>query len=277
MIFRSIIGIFIVVTMVLAVPINNVYGLNDIASNSPNEISDNNTSGKIILEQNDFKLYGGSLLVVPIFVEMNDFIHAPTLTIFHNENLINTIYPRFNGDTSQSFIALNSNWDTGVYEIKLNHQNKILDTFSFLISTDNELVTEKIIDKNMLKVIDPYILVKPSKVFIESHSNEKISITGVVDNFSLGYTVNIEILTPDNEILTRNVHSTSEGFFSDEILISKNWIAGEYQITGQYLDSKIISTTFIVKNNWNEIISDETNLVGSFDLSSEISNNYTIL
>ena len=275
--FTLIIGIFIVVTIVLAVPINNVYGLNGSVHNSPNEILDNNASGKIILEQNDFKLYGGSLLVVPIIVEMNDFVHAPTLTIFHNENIIKTIYPRFNGDTSQSFIALNSNWDTGVYEIKLNHQNKILDTFSFLISTDNELVTEKIIDKNMTKIIDPYILVNPSKVFIESHSNEKISITGIVDNLYLGNTVHIEILTPGNEILTRNVHTTSEGFFSDEILISKNWITGEYQITGQYLDSKIISTTFIVENNWNEIISDETNLVGSFDLSSEVSNNYTIL
>ncbi|MDB4840812.1 hypothetical protein OAH75_05845, partial [Nitrosopumilus sp.] len=37
------------------------------------------------------------------------------------------------------------------------------------------------------------------------------------------------------------------------------------------------STTFIVENNWNEIISDETNLVGSFNLLSEVSNNYTIL
>ena len=122
--------------------------INEIVStpsgNSENKIVDPNASGKIIQKQNNFKLYGGNLIPVTIFVEMNNFIHNPTLTIFHNEILIKTIYPRSGGNLFQSTIGLDDNWKSGIYQINLNHQNKVLDISSFVITRDNESFEEKI-------------------------------------------------------------------------------------------------------------------------------------
>ena len=143
-------------------------------------VSDPNVSGKIILSENEFKLYRGTIISIPIFIEMNDFIHNPTLNIFYDNVLIKTIYPRSNGDIFQSMIALNDNWKSGIYEIKLNHHDKILDVSSFEIHKDNELFSEKIIFKSMFVPIDPYISATPSKVSIESFSNKIISITGSI-------------------------------------------------------------------------------------------------
>ena len=247
------------------------------SSHSDDNITDPNATGKIIQKQSDFRLFMGNVVVVPIIVEMNDFVHNPTLTIHHDENLIKTIYPRFNGDFFQSTIALDDNWDSGIYQINLNHQNRILDISSFVITRDNESLPEKIIHENMIQYIESHITVNPSKVFIDSYSFEKISVTGSVNTSSLGHTIDIKIITPDDRIITHSVYPTSNGIFTDEIIVDKNWITGEYVITGQYLDGRIISETFVVENTWKKIKADETNLVGSFDISSEISRDYSIL
>ncbi|MBT4326168.1 MAG: hypothetical protein HOD60_04575, partial [Candidatus Nitrosopelagicus sp.] len=255
--------------------------INEIVStpsgNSENKIVDPNASGKIIQKQNNFKLYGGNLIPVTIFVEMNNFIHNPTLTIFHNEILIKTIYPRSGGNLFQSTIGLDDNWKSGIYQINLNHQNKVLDISSFVITRDNESFEEKIFHESMFKSIEPYISVNPSKVILDSHSFEKISVTGSVNSQNSGHNVDVKIITPDDRIISHSILTTSDGIFSYEIITDKNWISGEYIITAKHVHDELLSDTFVVKNNWQEIQSHETNVVGSFDISSEISRDYTIL
>ena len=70
-------------------------------TNPEENVADPNAFGKLILEESEFQLYGGTVIAVPIFIEMNDFIHNPTLDIFYDDALIKTIYPRSNGDIFQ--------------------------------------------------------------------------------------------------------------------------------------------------------------------------------
>jgi hypothetical protein len=91
-------------------------------------ISDPNVSGKIILSENEFKLYRGGVVIFPVIVEMNNFIHKPTLDIIYNDVKIDHVDLFSNGDFFQSTIGLTDNWESGVYKIHLIKQNNILDT-----------------------------------------------------------------------------------------------------------------------------------------------------
>ena len=290
---KKILIITLIAVAIIGIMIPNVdaYWVNGVEYTSPGYVppaisepvafedntKDPNAYGEIILSENEFKLYRGSLISFPIFIEMNDFIHNPTLNIFYDDVLTKVTYPRSNGDIFQSVISLNDNWKSGTYEIKLIHNNKILDSDSFVIKRDNETFLEHIVDKNIFEYVDPNILSSPSKVSVDSYSREIISITGHTGDSNNSNPIILEILTPDKNVISSSASPTSDGFFSHKIMVDKHWISGEYVVTGKYLDHKLTSTTFVVENIWKEFVPTESNLVGTFDITSEISNNFTIL
>ena len=275
----------------IMIPNVDAYWVNGVEHKSPGYVApsisepvafedntkDPNAYGEIILSENEFKLYRGSLISFPIFIEMNDYVHDPTLNIFYDDVLTKVTYPRSNGDIFQSVISLNDNWKSGTYEIKLIHNNKILDSDSFVIKRDNETFLENIVDKNIFEYADPNILSSPSKVSVDSYSREIISITGHTGDSNNSNPITLEILTPDKNVISSSASPTSDGFFSHKIMVDKHWITGEYVVTGKYLDHKLTSTTFVVENIWKTFVPLESNLVGTFDITSEISNNFTIL
>ena len=68
-------------------------------------IFDPNVSGKIILSENEFKLYRGSVMIFPLIVEVNNFIHKPTLDIIYNDVKIDHVDLFSNGDFFQTVIG----------------------------------------------------------------------------------------------------------------------------------------------------------------------------
>ncbi len=235
------------------------------------------TTGEIHLENNEFTLYRGYLITFPVIIEMNDYKYHPSLEIIYNGEIHQKIKLNSIGDTFQSVIGLNDNWASGNYIINLTYQNEILDSESFVILRDNEVESEIIIHKSMTEDIQPFIALSTDNLVLENSSHELISITGNLYNSQTGYFVIIDVTKPDGSIETIYASSSSDGAFSGLIPIDKHWIAGEYFVSATYLDDSTPPVSFNIQNNWETPIFTESQLVGSFEISSSISHDYTIL
>ena len=240
-------------------------------------VSDPNASGKIILSENEFKLYRGGLVVFPIIVEMNNFIHKPTLDIIYNDVKIDHVALFFNGDFFQSTIGLTDNWESGVYKINLIQQENLLDTVSFVINRDNEVAIEKTIFESVFQTTEPFISITPSVISIDRHYFGTLSVLGSISDSRTGHPIILEIIAPDGTITFDSGLVTSDGTFMNSISVDKNWIDGKYIINAKYLDGKELSTFFTVENSLQSTLFDEAKLIGSFSVSSETSHDYTIL
>ena len=277
MLLKSIFIIAMVSFLMIGILVPNISADATRTQNFDGNSVDSSASGKIILSENEFKLFGGTTIIVPVVVEMNDFIFKPTLEIIHNDVEIQNIYFFSQSDTFQTVIALNDNWDSGVYEINLIYQNNILDTVSFVISRDNEVVTATVVHESQFKNIEPFITITPSAVLIGNSSFETLSISGHVSDLKFGHKIILEIIDPDGNI-TYDVGSvTSEGAFTGYLLVDKNWDSGKYVLNAKYLDGNPVSTFFTIENSSQSTILEESKLIGTFAVSAETSHDYTIL
>ena len=263
-------------SLIATIPAGDDYWANAAANFEGNSV-DSNASGKIILSENEFKLFGGTTIIVPVIVEMNDFIYKPTLEIIHNNVEIQNISFFSQSDTFQTVIGLNDNWDSGIYKINLIYQNNILDTVSFVINRDNEVVTTTIIPEPIFKTIEPFISITPSVVLIENSSLETLSILGNISDSRFGNKIILEIIDPDGNVTYDSGSVAHEGVFTAYVLVDKTWIDGKYTINAQHLNGNKLSTFFTVENILQSTILEESKLIGTFAVSSETSHDYTIL
>ena len=199
-------------------------------------ISDPNAYGKITQYENEFKLYRGSLVTFPVIINMYDFINDPILEIMYNDVSIKTLKLFSNGDEFHSLILLDDNWESGSYKINLKHQNKILDTSFFVITRDNEYPSDTIIFESMSDV-KSFISVTPPIISFNEVPDKNFLILGKVNDSRTGHEVIITITTPDKKTITESVYTSSDGSFTNAILIDNTWISGEYLIDSSYLDS----------------------------------------
>ena len=163
-------------------------------------VSDPNAYGKIILYENEFKLYRGGVVIFPVIVEMNNFIHKPTLDIIYNDVKIDHVDLFSNGDFFQSTIGLTDNWESGVYKINLIQQENLLDTVSFVINRDNEDVIEKTIFESVFQTTEPFISITPSVISIDRHYFGTLSVLGSISDSRAGHPIILEIIAPDGTI-----------------------------------------------------------------------------
>ena len=263
-------------SLIATIPAGDDYWANAAANFEGNSV-DSNASGKIILSENEFKLFGGTTIIVPVIVEMNDFIYKPTLEIIHNDVEIQNISFFSQSDTFQTVIGLNDNWDSGIYKINLIYQNNILDTVSFVINRDNEVVTTTIIPEPQFKNTEPFISITPSVVLIENSSLETLSILGNVSDSRFGNKIILETIDPDGNITYDSGYVAHDGAFTAYVFVDKTWIDGKYIVNAHYLNGNKLSTFFTVENSLQSTILEESKLIGTFAVSSETSHDYTIL
>jgi hypothetical protein len=234
------------------------------------------TTGEITLDQREFTLYRGNMITFPVIIEMNDYTHRPTLEIMFNGTVTQKIslYPI--GDTFSSLVGLNENWESGDYTINLKYQGAILDSESFVILRDNEVVSEIITHENIHKPVEPFISLSTNELVLENSFHEIIYITGNLYSSQFGHFVIIDVTKPDGTIDTFHASHSDDGTFSGFIPIDKHWIGGEYLVSASYLNESV-TESFNIQNNWGTPIFTESQLVGSFEISSSISHDYTIL
>lgn len=182
------------------------------------------TTGEIILDQSEFTLYRDDLINLPIFVEMSDYIHRPTLEILHDSDDIQKINLSSNGDSFQTVLGLNANWSDGEYIINLMHQGVILDSKSFDIIREKQVEHEFLIYENISEPVEPFLSLSVNKLVLERSSNEIIYVTGAFDESRFGSAVFIDITKPDGTI--QNITSLYNSFtnsFVGLIPIDASW------------------------------------------------------
>jgi len=93
-----------------------------------------------------------------------------------------------------------------------------------------------------------------------------------------GNKIKFSLHHPDGtiEYIGKITHGHVDYFEYPIIGIDKFWMPGEYQIIADYLDHQL-STSFTIENDFLKYPMEKEKLIGSFTLSSEISNNFTIL
>jgi len=234
------------------------------------------TTGEINLENSEFTLYRGNMIAFPVTVAMTDYTHRPSLEIIHNGEITQNISLRSIGDTFHGILGLNENWTSGDYTINLTYQGTILDSESFVIFRDNEVESKIIVHENMHTFVDPFISLSTNELVLENSSHEIIFITGNLYSSQSGHPVMINMTKPDGTIDAFRASISDDGYFSSLIHIDKQWIGGKYLVSANYLNESV-NTSFSIKNNWETPIFTESQLVGSFEISSSVSHNYTIL
>ena len=240
------------------------------------------TSGSIELDNNEFTLYAGSSITpLSIHGTIQDYSHKPILEISQNNVVIKTItlFPIKN--SLFTVVGLDGNWSDGEYSVDLIYQDEILDNKSFHIFRDN-VVEDKIIVHENMSDIKQFIQVEPSKVILDNNSNESILISGHISSSHFGLPLNFILHHPDGttEILGSVFLPRNGNFDYPLIGIDKYWSSGKYEISVQLVDLPNISplkSSFIVENNFLKYPMEKEKLLGSFTLSSETSNDYTIL
>jgi len=237
-------------------------------------------SGTIELVDNEFILYGdGAITTFSVHGEITDYIHRPTLEIVKNDVVVQTIklFPIKN--SLFSVVGLDKDWSHGDYLVHLKYQNNILDSKPFSIFRDNFIEQKIKVDENMSDIFKSYVELDVEKLVLQNNSDETILISGNLVSSQFGNNVDFLLHYPDNSIQTiGSTHLSHDGFFNYPISgIDKYWEPGEYEIHVKYLDSPILVSSFIIENDYLTYPMEKEKLIGSFILSSEISNNFTIL
>jgi hypothetical protein len=238
------------------------------------------TSGSIELDDNEFTLYSGSSVkLLSIHGTIHDYSHKPILEISQNNVVIKTVNLSPTKNSLFTVLGLDRNWSDGEYSVNLIYQDEILDSKHFTIIRDFVIDKETKVYENMSDIFKSFIELDVEKLIIENNSYETIMISGNLVSSQFGNDVDFLLYSPDNSIQTIGTVSLShDGFFDYPITgIDKYWEPGKYEIHVKYLDLPNLVTSFIIENNYLTYPMEKEKLLGSFTLSSETSNNYTIL
>jgi len=237
------------------------------------------TSGEIFLEKNEFILYGdGSMVNFSVTGEIFDYVYYPELEIVIDDVVFKTINIFPNKNSIFSIIGLDKNWSHGEYVVNLKYQNEILDSKSFTIIRDNVVEKEIKTHPNMSETHESFIELNSDKLVLENNSDETIWISGFLSSSQFGNEIKFSLHHPDStiEYLGKINHGNDDHYEYPIIGIDKFWMPGEYQIIVNYLDQQL-STSFVIENDFLKYPMEKEKLIGSFMISSEISNNFTIL
>jgi len=237
------------------------------------------TSGEIFLEKNEFVLYGGGSMVnFSVTGEIFDYIYYPTLEIMIDDVVFQTVDIFPNKNSIFSIIGLDKDWSDGKYVVNLKYKNKVLDSKYFTIFRDNVVEKETRTDENMSNIIESFIELDVKKLILKNNSNEMVVISGNFVSSQFGNEVNFSLVNPDGIVESiGKVSLGHKGIFEYPITgIDKYWIPGEYEIKVNYLEQELV-TSFTIENDFLKYPMEKEKLLGSFMLSSEISNNFTIL
>ncbi|MDC1103813.1 hypothetical protein OAS49_04785 [Nitrosopumilus sp.] len=238
------------------------------------------TSGSIELDDNEFTLYSGSSVkLLSIHGTIHDYSHKPILEISQNNVVIKTVNLSPIKNSLFTVLGLDRNWSDGDYSVNLIYQDEILDSKHFTIIRDFVIDKETKVYENMSDIFKSFIELDVEKLIIENNSYETITISGNLVSSQFGNDVDFLLYSPDNSIQTiGTVPLSHDGFFDYPITgIDKYWEPGKYEIHVKYLDLPNLVTSFIIENNYLTYPMEKEKLLGSFTLSSETSNNYTIL
>jgi len=83
-------------------------------------------------------------------------------------------------------------------------------------------------------------------VSISEFESTIIQISGNVIDYYSGQKIILELIKPDNTSIEIKTQANNEGIFSIPLLLDSNWVAGNYQLSGTFLNNEIGSASFLI-------------------------------
>ncbi|MBA4718882.1 MAG: hypothetical protein HRO68_07250 [Nitrosopumilus sp.] len=83
-------------------------------------------------------------------------------------------------------------------------------------------------------------------VSISEFESTIIQISGNVIDYHSGQKIILELIKPDNTSIEIKTQANNEGIFSIPLILDSNWLSGNYQLSGTFLNNEIGSASFLI-------------------------------
>ncbi|MGQ0795138.1 MAG: hypothetical protein ACT4N5_03005 [Nitrosopumilaceae archaeon] len=88
--------------------------------------------------------------------------------------------------------------------------------------------------------------VSPNEILFKTHSSTEVSVSGKVNGYMKGQSVEIKLTKPDGTIQELKTIAGSDGSYKMTILADKSFVVGKYKILAKYLDQTSTPVSFVV-------------------------------
>ncbi len=95
-----------------------------------------------------------------------------------------------------------------------------------------------------------------------------INISGNIVDYNSGHRIILEIVKPDNTSVEIKIQANNDGIFSTPIILDSNWVVGNYQLLGIYLNNEIGSASFLITSVYTPNIPVFSN-IGNLEIDVE--------
>jgi len=148
----------------------------------------------------------------------------------------------------------------GTYTAIAKYNNKDLGTISFTVKEFAAQETSESIaeveKQSFVKLSGEKLTVTPTY-----QRTQELQITGLVDGYGRGQTVQIILVNPDGSTNDLNLYCAKSGEFSSLLSIDYDSEPRTYKIIAEYRSDEIASITFLAEGNQITTITDETNVL----------------
>ncbi len=148
----------------------------------------------------------------------------------------------------------------GTYTAIAKYNNRELGTISFTIKQSTAQETPETLaeveKQSFVKFSSEMLTVTPTY-----QKTQELQITGFVDGYGRGQTVQIFVVNPDGSTDELNLYCAKSGEFSTLISIDYSSEPKTYKLIAEYRSDEIASITFLAEGNQIRTITDETNIL----------------
>ena len=148
----------------------------------------------------------------------------------------------------------------GTYTAIAKYNNRELGTISFTIkqsaSQETPETLAEVEKQSFVKFSSEMLTVTPTY-----QKTQELQITGFVDGYGRGQTVQISVVNPDGSTDELNLYCAKSGEFSTLISIDYGSEPRTYKLIAEYRSDEIASITFLAEGNQIRTITDETNIL----------------
>ncbi len=238
---------------------------------------------KLYFDGGDYTIHSGNHIHIPITIQVENHDHTifPKVHTIVDNQIIDTIILRQSSSGFfQTFLNINENYKTGIYNLQLEYNGKKSTPITFNVIRENEQQQERIlgfgdyIKKDYLPK-ESFIEVSQDKIEVEFSTVTLQHITGEYDARGMYGKVQLEIEGPKKMI--NSVRMQESGIFETRLIIDREWPSGTYKVTGAISGKPFAVTEFIIKNfNKDSFLIDES-ITGKIELETAKSSQFSVL
>jgi hypothetical protein len=159
--------------------------------------------------------------------------------------------------TFQTFIGIDSGWDSGTYDVHVNYINETKFVQSINVVNQNPeqdnkhtILLSQLESRDVKEKEENFLEISESEIVVASVMQKHVvGISGKIDSYQFGYPV--EIIISGNGIeKTYQAHRINDGTFQTFIGIDSGWDSGTYDVHVNYInETKFVQSINVVNQN----------------------------